>query len=124
MAWAVIVKLPVAALGLAPKTTIVFAPATTLKGLDGVETTSLGRLLRVIWTAAVNPFWALTSTLTGELVPPCGTETAFVERVSEKSWEGEVWVIWDWPLAPPPQPERRKIRMNTESTKDTLRRSG
>ena len=38
MAWAVIVKLPVAALGLAPKTTIVFAPATTLKGLDGVET--------------------------------------------------------------------------------------
>jgi hypothetical protein len=57
--------------------------------------------------------------LTGGLVPPCGTEMAFVERVSEKSWEGEVWVIWDWLLAPPPQPEERKARINTESTGDT-----
>jgi hypothetical protein len=40
--WAVIAKLPVAALGDAPKTTAVLAPDAMLKGLDGLETMPLG----------------------------------------------------------------------------------
>ncbi len=43
MPWAVIVKLPVAALVAAPKTIAVFAPDAMLSGLAGLERTPLER---------------------------------------------------------------------------------
>src|ERR1700687_3662920 len=101
------VKLPGAALRSAPKTTEVFTPAAMLNGLSGLDTTAFGRPLRDIWTVPAKPFWAFTNMLTGGLVPPCGTEMEVVERVREKSWGGDVWVIWGW-VVPPPQPEESR----------------
>jgi hypothetical protein len=81
-------KLPVATLEEAPKTTEVLAPAATVKGLGGFEVTPAGRELRATWTTPAKPFRELTETLTAELVAPCVMEMELEERLSEKSASG------------------------------------
>jgi hypothetical protein len=75
------VKFPVVALEAAPNNTAVLAPAATLNGLDGLDCKAVGRPLRVTCTVPANPFWPATDTFTGELVPPCSTESEAVESV-------------------------------------------
>jgi hypothetical protein len=52
----VIVKLPVAAFGAAPKITAVFVPGAMLNGVEGFEVMPLGTPARVTWTVPVKPF--------------------------------------------------------------------
>ena len=84
---AVIVKLPVAAVGVAPRTRGVFAPGATLSGPAGFDTTPVGRPVSVTCTAPAKPFWPLIEMLI-ELVAPCESESELDESVIEKS-EGE-----------------------------------
>ncbi|HXN51610.1 MAG TPA: hypothetical protein VN943_06705 [Candidatus Acidoferrum sp.] len=88
--WAVIVKLPVAALDAAPKTTGVLAPDAMLNGLTGFEITPFGRPASVTWTAPAKPFCPPTETVIGGLVAPCESESELEESVTEKSagWGG------------------------------------
>ena len=120
MAAAVMVKEPVAAVGVAPNVTVVFAPGAVLKGLAGLEMTPLGRPMSEIWTGLVKPFWAFTETLTGRLVPPWETDKEFEERAMEKSAGGiEVGAVC---AEPPPQPlmaRKRKARINAEAAENT-----
>jgi hypothetical protein len=78
-------KLPVAALVAAPKTTAVFAPDAMLNGLVGFDTTPFGRPASVIWTAPVKPFWAATETVSGGPVAPCESDSELEESAIEKS---------------------------------------
>jgi hypothetical protein len=85
----VTVKLPVAVLAVAPNTTAWLEPAETLKGVEGFELTPFGSPVRVTCTAPLNPFWAVTDKVTGELVAPWVTLTEFEEMATEKSgWGG------------------------------------
>src|SRR6266851_5353431 len=94
--WAETVKFPVAAFGAAPKTTEMLEPATTLKGLAGLEMTPVGRPVSVTCTLPVNPLTGFTETLSAELVLPCGTETELEERARVKSGTGGGgWVTED-----------------------------
>lgn len=106
-----IVKLPVAALDEAPKTTDALASAAMLKGLAGFETTPEGSPLRVTCTLPVNPLLGFTEMFTAELLPPCERESVFAERLREKSGEGGGG--GGGTEDPPPQPvqadTRRKV---------------
>lgn len=104
-----IVKLPVAALDEAPKTTDALASAAMLNGLAGFETTPEGSPLRVTCTFPVNPLLGFTEILTAELLPPCERESVFAERLSEKSGEGGGGGVTE---DPPPQPVQADIRRN------------
>jgi hypothetical protein len=84
----VIVKLPVAALDVAPKTTAVLVPDAMLKGLEGFDSTPLGTPVNAIWIAPVNPFWAATETVTGALVAPWARDSEVDDSVIAKSGEG------------------------------------
>ena len=88
LACAVIVKFPVAALKAAPRTTAALVPDAMLKGLEGFETTPLGTPANVIWTVPAKPFWPVTETVMGALVPPCATDSEVEESVIEKSEDG------------------------------------
>jgi hypothetical protein len=103
--WAVIVKLPVATLDDAPKTTAVLAPDAMLKGLEGFETTPLGTPDNVTWTVPVKPFCPTTETVMGAVVPPCARESEVDESVIAKSGDGGAGgcTFADEPL-PPPHP--------------------
>jgi hypothetical protein len=87
-AWAVIVKFPVAAFGLAPRTTTAFAPAAIVKGLAGFKITPLGVPASDTATVPVKPFMAATEMVMGALVAPCAIETEADENVIAKSGEG------------------------------------
>jgi hypothetical protein len=96
------VKLTVATLDPAPKTTEALMPAATLKGLTGLEVTPEGSALSVTRTAPVNPLTGFTETVKAELVAPCCTETELEERLSVKSAVGGGGGT---AAEPPPQPE-------------------
>ena len=85
LAWAVIMKLPVAALVEAPKTKTAFAPDVMLNGLAGFDATPFGRPARVTWTAPVKPFWPATETVSGGPVAPCESDSELEESAIEKS---------------------------------------
>src|SRR5260370_4403490 len=85
LAWAVIMKLPVAALVEAPKTKTAFAPDVMLNGLAGFDATPFGRPARVTWPAPVKPFWPATETVSGGPVAPCESDSELEESAIEKS---------------------------------------
>ena len=82
------VKFPVVAFAEAPKTTGVFAPAVTLKGLAGFEVTPAGSALSVTWTAPEKPLTGFMETLTAGLAAPCVTEIEFADKFRVKSGAG------------------------------------
>src|SRR5260370_24460348 len=84
---AVIMKLPVAAVDIAPRTMEVFAPAAMLSGPAGFDTTPVGRPASVTWTAAVKPFWPLIEMVI-EPVAPCQIESELDESVIAKAEGG------------------------------------
>jgi hypothetical protein len=60
----------------------------TLKGLEGLEVTPLGRELSDTWTEPEKPLSGFTETLMAELVAPCAMEMELEERLIEKSGAG------------------------------------
>src|SRR5258708_36240174 len=117
LAWAVIMKLPVAALVEAPKTKTAFAPDVMLNGLAGFDATPFGRPARVTWTAPVKPFWPATETVSGGPVAPCESDSELEESAIEKSAgeRGRGLTIGCKPLARPHPAPRRAQRAKTLS---------
>lgn len=82
---AVTVKLPVAALRLAPSMIGMLPPTEPAKGLDGLEATPLGNPVKETCTAPLKPFCGLTVRETAEVDIPCDSASELTDSWSEKS---------------------------------------
>jgi hypothetical protein len=96
-----IASLPAVAEAPTPKMIETGLPGATVNGLGGFVLTPAARPVKVTCTVPVNPFSAVTLTLTPELEEPCATDTEFGDIASTKSGEGGGGTM---ELLPPPQP--------------------
>lgn len=103
---------PNEAFDAAPNRTETLCPALTEKGEAGLAVTPGGSPVNETCTAAEKPFSAVTVTLTGALVPPCGTVLDAVENRRTKSACGGGDCF-----PPPPSPPQATV----ESTKPKAR---